>query len=65
MKTSLLIAALLVGLGRPSLALALQQQAADDPYETLVKEMLGTVEQITKTLQTIRDRPTPNPPGRS
>ncbi len=52
MKPSLLVAATVLCLA----GLVRAQQSGEDSYETLVKEMLGTVEQITSTLKTITDR---------
>jgi cob(I)alamin adenosyltransferase len=57
MKPSLLFAA--VALCLSGLLVAGQQQdqqGAESSYETLIKDMLGTVDHLTKTLQTIKDR---------
>ena len=45
-----LISASFVGLA------AVERQAGKDSYESLVKDMLDTIDEITKTLQTIKDR---------
>jgi cob(I)alamin adenosyltransferase len=53
MKPSLLFAAVVVCL---SCFLVAGQQTGDSPHESIIKDMLGTVEHLTKTLQTIKDR---------
>jgi hypothetical protein len=52
LKASVLFAFVLAGF------IALDQQPRDDSYEGIVKDMLVTVDQITKTLLTIKDRDT-------
>jgi cell shape-determining protein MreC len=57
MKPSLVFAAVVLGLsGFVVLDQPPGQQAGDKSYEGFIKEMLSTVEQITKTLQNIKDR---------
>src|SRR5271154_5747146 len=53
MKPALLFTAVLLTLGG---YVALDPQTGDGSYEGLVKELLGTVESLTKTLQSIKDR---------
>src|SRR5579862_3718931 len=53
MKTSLLIGASVLTMAGFA---ALDPQTGDGSYEGVVKELLGTVESLTKTLQTIKDR---------
>jgi len=53
MKPALLFASAVLGL---SSFVALDPQAGDGSFEGLVKETLSTVEDITKTLKTIKDR---------
>jgi hypothetical protein len=57
MKPSLLFATVVLGLsGFVVVDQQTGQQAGDGSYEGLIKDMLGTVDHITKTLQTIKDR---------
>jgi hypothetical protein len=53
MKPFVLFIVGLVGLGGFAIV---EAQSGEGSYEGLVKEMLSTVEQITKTLQTVKDR---------
>jgi septal ring factor EnvC (AmiA/AmiB activator) len=53
MKPALLFAGWMLTLGG---FVAFDPQAGDGSYEGLVKDLLGTVESLTKTLQTIKDR---------